>query len=135
MFKVTAGIALEIVRDISQIEDHRYSFWQSNNVKSANCGIHMTSFSRPRIQDAIPEDCQNANSCKFLKKKILNSWKLLMVYFYLQIIFILCIFIGWIKQIVLNCHRQFFAFYSVVNAAIIVKRLTDWFAQFVLFFI
>ena len=49
MFKVKAGIPLEIMKDILQIEDKPYHllhnfFVKSNNVRSVNYCTHMVSF-------------------------------------------------------------------------------------------
>lgn len=70
------GIALEIVRNVFQIEDQRYSFQhkfgvKSDNVKSVNYVTHMASFTGPRNWGTLLEDCENA--MQVFEEAILNS--------------------------------------------------------------
>ena len=61
MSKVKAGMALEIMRKISQIEKKPYNIRhkvsiKSCKVKSVNYGTHVGPFAGPRIWDTIPSD-------------------------------------------------------------------------------
>ena len=111
------------MRNVFQIEDQHKFRGKKEQCEICKLryqyGIFYWSQKSGNITGRLPK-------CKLMQifeETKLNSWKLLMVYFNFWVIVISCIFISWIKQIVLNCHRQFFVFYSVINAAIMSN---DW---------
>ena len=78
IFKVTVGIAPEIIKHIFQIEDKPYKLRHKflvkrNNARSANYGTNTASFVGSRIWDITPGACQNTNSL-FIFKENIKKW-------------------------------------------------------------
>ena len=78
MFKVKIGCALDIMKEIFEIDDRNYNFRHDVLIKRCNSrsvyfGTEIVSFIGPKIWDTLPNSCKDATSLKSFKEN-LKRW-------------------------------------------------------------
>ena len=75
MFKVKIACALDVMKEIFEIENRNFDFQQNflikrHNVRSLHYGTETASFTGPKILDTLFNRCKDAISLKSFKKNL-----------------------------------------------------------------